>query len=246
LLDLYEHPFADAGAFCKGVERQQARLAQASAVGRHRLQNYFFLIHGQYIDYTYFYIIVTNMDAMEVHLALIFPKSKMRGQIAVPGHLPPYETKRPRCTMNVKLFPIGLIIASQVGYQLAQRAMPASANPFTVIAIAYLLGIIACALLAPGAGRPIGLVDAALLKHWPIWALAVSVVGIELGYLLAYRAGWPLATTTGIGYTATMVLVAVIGAVFFSEGMSVRRAAGLVMAIGGVWLLVAPARTPPY
>ena len=186
------------------------------------------------------------MDAMEVHLALIFPKSKMRGQIAVPGHLPPYETKRPRCTMNVKLFPIGLIIASQVGYQLAQRAMPASANPFTVIAIAYLLGIIACALLAPGAGRPIGLVDAALLKHWPIWALAVSVVGIELGYLLAYRAGWPLATTTGIGYTATMVLVAVIGAIFFSEGMSARRAAGIVMAIGGVWLLVAPARTPAY
>jgi drug/metabolite transporter (DMT)-like permease len=145
--------------------------------------------------------------------------------------------------MNLKFFPIALIIAAQVGYQLAQRAMPAGANPFTVIAIAYLLGIIACAVLAPGVGRPIGFVDAGLLKHWPIWGLAASVVGIELGYLLAYRAGWALATTTGIGYTATMVLVAVIGATCFSEGMSARRAAGLVMAIGAVWLLVAPTRS---
>jgi drug/metabolite transporter (DMT)-like permease len=145
--------------------------------------------------------------------------------------------------MNAKLFPIGLIIAAQVGYQLAQRAMPANTNPFTVIALAYLLGIMACALLAPGVGKPIELSDAGLLRHWPIWGLAASVVGIELGYLLAYRASWPLSTTTGIGYTATMVLVALIGATFFSEGISIRRAAGLLLAIGGVWLLVAPERS---
>ena len=219
LLDLNKHPFADARAFRESIERQQTRLSQASAISRYSLQDYCFVIHGQYIDYLYIYIIVTMVGRME-------DDRNSRG-----------------ATMNVKLLPIGLIIASQVGYQLAQRAMPASANPFTVIAIAYLLGIIACAVLAPEVGRPIGLVDARLLKHWPIWALAVSVVGIELGYLLAYRAGWALATTTGMGYTATMVLVAVIGAICFSEGMSARRAAGLVLAIGAVWLLVAPARS---
>jgi drug/metabolite transporter (DMT)-like permease len=122
--------------------------------------------------------------------------------------------------------------------------MSAGANPFIVIAIAYFIGIIACALLAPGAGKPIGLADMALLRHWPIWVLAGSVVGIEVGYLLAYRAGWSLATTTGITYTATMVLLAIIGAACFSEDISPRRAAGVVLAIGGVWLLVAPARTP--
>jgi drug/metabolite transporter (DMT)-like permease len=146
--------------------------------------------------------------------------------------------------MTAKLLTIGLIVASLVGYQLAQRTMPTGANPFIVIAIAYFLGIIACALLAPGVGKPIGLADAALLRHWPVWVLAGSVVGIEVGYLLAYRAGWPLATTTGITYTATMVLLAIIGAAYFSEGISPRRAAGVVLAIGGVWLLVAPTRTP--
>jgi drug/metabolite transporter (DMT)-like permease len=93
-------------------------------------------------------------------------------------------------------------------------------------------------------GNPFGLADVVLLTHWPIWALAGSVVGIEIGYLLAYRAGWPLGTTTGITYTASMVLLAVIGAACFSEGMTLRRSAGIVLAIGGVWLLVTPSRTP--
>ena len=146
-------------------------------------------------------------------------------------------------TINPTLLPIGLIIASQVGYQLAQRAMPAGANPFAAIAVAYVLGIAACVALAPLVGRPIGIADAGLVRHWPIWALAASVVGIELGYLLAYRAGWTLATTTGVGYSATIVLVALIGAAYFSEALSARRAAGLVLAVGAVWLLVAPPRS---
>jgi len=147
-------------------------------------------------------------------------------------------------SMTAKLLTVGLVVASLVGYQLAQRTMPTGANPFTVVAIAYFLGIIACVLLAPGVGKPIGLEDAALLKQWPIWVLAGSVVGIEIGYLLAYRAGWPLATTTGVTYTSTMLLLAVIGATFFSEGISPRRAAGLALAMGGVWLLIAPMRAP--
>ena len=146
--------------------------------------------------------------------------------------------------MIVKFLTIGLVVASLVGYQLAQRAMPTDANPFTVVAIAYFLGIIACAFLAPAVGKPIGLDDAALLRQWPIWVLAGSVVGIEIGYLLAYRAGWTLATTTGVTYTSSMVLLAVIGATSFSESISPRRAAGLALAISGVWLLSAPARTP--
>jgi len=146
--------------------------------------------------------------------------------------------------MTAKLLTIGLVIASLVAYQLAQRTMPAGTNPFTIVAIAYFLGMIACVILAPRVGKPIGLDDVVLLKQWPIWVLAGSVVGIEIGYLLAYRAGWPLTITTGVTYTSTMVLLGLIGATFFAESISLRSAAGLVLATGGVWLLLAPTRVP--
>src|SRR6185437_3708933 len=113
--------------------------------------------------------------------------------------------------MTTKLLTISLVFGSLVGYQLAQRAMPTGTNPFTLVAMAYLLGMIACAILAPLFGKPIGFEVVGLFGRWQIWALAASVVGIEIGYLLAYRSGWPLATTTGVTYTSTMVFLAVIG-----------------------------------
>jgi len=144
--------------------------------------------------------------------------------------------------MNAKLLTILFASISVVGYQIVQRSMPTGSNPFTLVAIAYALGILFCALLAPIFGRPIGLEDAALLRQWQIWGLAVSIVCIEVGYLLTYRAGWSLATTTSVTYTSSMMVLAAIGAVFFSEDLSLRKVAGLALATIGLWMLVTPPR----
>jgi len=146
--------------------------------------------------------------------------------------------------MTAKLLPIILVVASCVSYQLAQRAMSAAANPFAVVALVYALGIVACFALAPALVRPIGFADVHLLRDWPPWLLAASVVGIEVGYLLVYRTGWSLGTTVGVTYTLTIVLVAVIGATFFAEALSLRRIAGLFFALAGLWLLLAPNHVP--
>jgi hypothetical protein len=63
LLDLYQHPFADAGSLRERIKGKQARLTQASAVPRDALQNYIFVYHGHYIDYLYRYIIITLLGA---------------------------------------------------------------------------------------------------------------------------------------------------------------------------------------
>jgi len=146
--------------------------------------------------------------------------------------------------MTAKLLPIMLVVASCVSYQLAQRSMSVAANPFAVVALVYALGIVACFALAPLVARPIGIADVHLLRDWPPWLLAASVVGIEVGYLLVYRTGWSLGTTVGVTYTLTIVLVAVIGATFFAEVLSLRRVAGLLFALAGLWLLLAPSHVP--
>jgi hypothetical protein len=51
LLDLYEHPLADARALRQRIKGKLARLTQASAIPRDRLQNRIFIEHGRYIDY---------------------------------------------------------------------------------------------------------------------------------------------------------------------------------------------------
>ena len=144
--------------------------------------------------------------------------------------------------MAGKFLSITLVVVACVAYQLAQRSMSAAANPFAMVALVYALGILACFALAPLAGRPIGIADVQLLRDWPPWLLGASVVGIEIGYLLVYRAGWSLGASVGITYTLTIVTLAVIGAVFFAEQASPRRVAGLLFALAGLWMLIEPHR----
>ena len=145
--------------------------------------------------------------------------------------------------MTPRIITLLLLLAALVGYQLAQRTMPAGANPFAVVAVAYFIGLIACAVLAPQFGRPLVMTDLRLFQRGSIWLLAASIVGIEIGYLLTYRAGWTLAVTTGVTYAASTVLLTIIGAAYFSEGISWRGVVGLAMAMGGMWLLVFPVRS---
>ena len=140
--------------------------------------------------------------------------------------------------MTPKLLTILFVVVSSVAYQLAQRYAPSDTNPFRVIAVVYFLGSITCVILAPIAGSPVGFSDVRLLKQWPIWLLVASCIGCEVGYLLAYRVGWSLGNTACTSFTSTIVILAIVGATFYAEGISRRQTLGLALAVLGLWLLV--------
>jgi drug/metabolite transporter (DMT)-like permease len=142
--------------------------------------------------------------------------------------------------MLEKLGPVVLVVVSSVAYQFAQRAVSSSANAFSVFVLVYLLGLLLCLVLASLWGRPMVVTDLQLLRTWPTWILGAAVVGIEVGYLWAYRAGWPVSTAVGVTYTLTIAVLAIAGVIFLSEEISLRRVAGLAFSLAGLWLLLAP------
>lgn len=141
--------------------------------------------------------------------------------------------------MNAFVYSIVLVIGSQVVYQLAVKAIPRDANPFGVLILVYGIAMVACMALAPLAGKPIAIVDIKRLLGWPALLLAVAVVGIEVGYLLAYRSGWTLGITFAVSSVATVTLLALLGVLLFGEHLDARRILGLVLALAGGWLVVA-------
>jgi len=53
------------------------------------------------------------------------------------------------------VYSIALVIASQVAYQLAVKAVPPGSNLFSVLVIVYGLAMVACMVLSPLAGKAI-------------------------------------------------------------------------------------------
>jgi drug/metabolite transporter (DMT)-like permease len=134
--------------------------------------------------------------------------------------------------------PLLTAIAGQVAYHLAQKSVPAAANPFATLSFAYFVGMVACVVAAPLAGNSLSMGDLRVAYSWQTWLLGASVVAIEIGYLLAYRSGWPIGVAFAIAATATTVLLAVVGALWFGEILGSRRILGLALATAGVWLVV--------
>ena len=90
-----------------------------------------------------------------------------------------------------------------------------------------------------GQGQTVALTDLRRLLTWPTVLLALSVVGIEMGYILAYRAGWKIGVTYAFASGATVALLALLGALYFGDHLDIRKCLGLVLVLLGGWLVVA-------
>ena len=141
--------------------------------------------------------------------------------------------------MNPFLYSIVLVIASQVAYHLAMKALPAQVHPFALLIVVYGLAIIASIALAPLTGNAIVAGDLRRLVGWQAGLLALSVVGIEVGYLLAYRSGWTLGVTFAVAGSATVATLALVGVIGLGEQLTTQRIVGLALALAGGWRIVA-------
>lgn len=143
--------------------------------------------------------------------------------------------------MTAFVYSIALVIASQVAYQLALKSVPSDSHPSAVLAIVYGLATVICLAVAPLTGRTLTVADFQRQLTWPTALLAFAVVGIEFGYLIAYRSGWKLGTTFAVTSVATVSVLALLGILWFGEILDGKRIVGILLALTGGWLIVSRA-----
>ena len=133
---------------------------------------------------------------------------------------------------------ITIVILSQVLYQVAQKSLPSGTRPFLLLAVVYAFATASCVAFAAVGGKSVTANDLKPLLSWPVLLLTASVVGIEVGYLLAYRHGWSMGPSFSVASTATVALLAITGLVLFRESLSPWQIVGLGLALAGTSLVV--------
>lgn len=135
-------------------------------------------------------------------------------------------------------FPPLLIVFGLVLYQISQKSVDKDANPFVVVAVAYLIGIIACIAgfyLFPKS-------DTALIPMiktiiWSAIGIGLGAAAIEFGFLLAYRTGWNISTLPLSANVFSALILILIGIFAYRESLSVEKIIGVLMCIGGLVLI---------
>jgi drug/metabolite transporter (DMT)-like permease len=133
--------------------------------------------------------------------------------------------------------PIILMILGTTTYHIAQKSVPTQVNPLFSLAINYLTALAGTILLiplypsrtaGPWSGKGI---------NWASAAVGISIVGVELAVLLAYRTGWRISILSVIGNTASALLLVGVGLVLFREHLSARNVAGVLLCLIGLALV---------
>ena len=137
--------------------------------------------------------------------------------------------------MTASPLPLLVALAGAVVYHLSQKAVPGDAAPFVVIGLAYAVGLATCAAIVVASGAPVA---ETLRSAWrPAVGVGLGVLAIEAGFLLAYRAGWPLSTASLVVNVTVAVVLLAVGLAAFGESLSARQWAGVAACVAGLALV---------
>ena len=129
------------------------------------------------------------------------------------------------------------IILGNVIYHLSQKAIPASANPVASVLVSYVVAILFSLLLLPKYLSGISFTEALRTLNWSSVVVGVSIVAIEFGFLLAYRAGWQINLAALLASVIIALILLPIGVLAFRESWSWHKTMGLVCCVVGLILL---------
>ncbi len=142
--------------------------------------------------------------------------------------------------MNLYWAGFALIVVSVVSYNIAQKFLPAHLNPFAMLTVVYLVAGLICfffALFSSGKPEFNAISGAFAGTNWTVWLLALAVVGIEVGYVIAFRAGWKASLLAITVQATALVALAPIGVLFFKEKLSTMNWLGLGLCLLGLILV---------
>jgi drug/metabolite transporter (DMT)-like permease len=134
------------------------------------------------------------------------------------------------------IFSASLAILASTLYHIFQKSTPAEVNPALSLLVTYATAAIATLglfIFYP----PQNLADDFSKLNWASYALGLSIVGLELGILLAYRFGWQISLLGVVVHIAAALILLPIGLLLFREKLTPLNLIGIGLCILGLILV---------
>jgi drug/metabolite transporter (DMT)-like permease len=134
-------------------------------------------------------------------------------------------------------FSITLAIASSALYHFVQKSTPGNVNFAVSLLATYLVSLGITLLIFAFFPTKEGFIVELRGLNWASYVLALSLVGLEVGFLLVYRSGWNLGIAAVlVNVVASLILVPV--AIFvFKDKLNWVNIVGILVCLAGLVML---------
>ena len=131
------------------------------------------------------------------------------------------------------LYPILIIVASNILYNICTKSTPGEVNAFATLSITYLIAAAVSFATFFITSKGKNIITEFTKTNWTTFVLGVVIIGLELGYILAYRNGWAMNTASVTANISLAVALIIVAMIFYKEKITAKQIAGIILCGGG-------------
>lgn len=139
--------------------------------------------------------------------------------------------------MTLFYFSIALAICSSALYHFSQKQIPAGVNPIVSVTVTYIVSLVICLGVLYLMQPTEGLWLAVRKLNWASYVLALSLIGLEVGFLLVYRSGWSIGLAAVLVNVVASLILIPIALFVFKDRLSWVNIAGILVCLVGLVML---------
>lgn len=133
--------------------------------------------------------------------------------------------------------PILMVVCANTMYNVCTKSTPAEVNPFITLFFTYLVAAGITVILFFIFGNSSNIIAEISNVNWTSIVLGISVVGLETGYILIYRAGWKISNASVVANILLAISLILVGYVIYKENINLKQILGIVVCMVGLILI---------
>ena len=135
------------------------------------------------------------------------------------------------------VWPLALVVLSNTFYQICAKSVPEGMDPFASLTVTYLVGAAVSLVLYFTLQRGTDLAGEYRKLNWVPFVLGVVIVGLEVGFIYMYKAGWPVSTAQIVQAAALAVILIFVGKMLYGEKVTWNKVVGIMVCLAGLGLI---------
>lgn len=132
------------------------------------------------------------------------------------------------------IWPIALVVLSNVVYQICAKSVPEDMNPFASLTVTYAVSAAVSALLYFLLHKGGSLIQEYSKLNWTPFIFGIVLVGLEVGFIYAYKAGWQVSAASTVQSAFLAVALLLVGWLLYKETLTWNKLVGVVICLIGL------------
>lgn len=135
------------------------------------------------------------------------------------------------------IWPLALIVLSNVIYQICAKAIPTQMNTYASMTVTYAVATLFSALAFFITAKDKNIFHAFAFTNWATVVLGIVITGLEVGFIFAYKAGWKVSTLSTVANGLLAIALLFVAFFLYHESISLSKIAGVALCLAGLWFI---------